>query len=48
MVVHACNPSTWEEVADNHKFKARLGYIAGPCLKINSYVQWFAPIVLAI
>jgi hypothetical protein len=27
-VVHVCNPSTWEAKAEDHEFKANLGYIA--------------------
>jgi hypothetical protein len=32
MVVHNCNPSTWEAEAGDHIFDANLGYITRPCL----------------
>jgi hypothetical protein len=33
MVVHTCNPNTWEAEVEVHKFKASLGYMVRPCLK---------------
>jgi hypothetical protein len=33
MVVHTCNPSTWEAEAEDLEFKASLGYRVKPYLK---------------
>lgn len=33
ILVHACNPGTWEAEAEDGKFKASLGNPVRPCLK---------------
>jgi hypothetical protein len=33
MVLHACNPSTWEAEAGGSQAQASLDYLARPCIK---------------